>query len=307
MNHFQKLSEIKSKAAALGVKAIINEPLFKHTSFKVGGFCDLALYPESVEQLSKLCSACKSLDLYTYILGNGTNVLFTDRGFRGVVFITTAMGEITLEGNEITVIAGTSLKMLCLFALNNGFTGLEFAYGIPGTVGGAVYMNAGAYGGEMKDVLTSVTAIDPDGKLITFTSDQLAMGYRKSVFTDSEYVIVSATLQLDWGNKNEIKEKMDNLMERRKSKQPLEYPSAGSTFKRPEGTYAGLVIEQSGLKGYTVGGAMISEKHANFVINYNKAKSADIVQLIADVQAIVKEKTGYDLEPEVKLIPERRN
>ncbi len=307
MNHFQKLSEIKSKAAALGVKAIINEPLFKHTSFKVGGFCDLALYPESVEQLSKLYSACKSLDLYTYILGNGTNVLFTDRGFRGVVFITTAMGEITLEGNEITVIAGTSLKMLCLFALNNGFTGLEFAYGIPGTVGGAVYMNAGAYGGEMKDVLTSVTAIDPDGKLITFTSDQLAMGYRKSVFTDSEYVIVSATLQLDWGNKNEIKEKMDNLMERRKSKQPLEYPSAGSTFKRPEGTYAGLVIEQSGLKGYTVGGAMISEKHANFVINYNKAKSADIVQLIADVQAIVKEKTGYDLEPEVKLIPERRN
>lgn len=307
MNHFQKLSEIKSKAAALGVKAIINEPLFKHTSFKVGGFCDLALYPESVEQLSKLYSACKSLDIYTYILGNGTNVLFTDRGFRGVVFITTAMGEITLEGNEITVIAGTSLKMLCLFALNNGFTGLEFAYGIPGTVGGAVYMNAGAYGGEMKDVLTSVTAIDPDGKLITFTSDQLAMGYRKSVFTDSEYVIVSATLQLDWGNKNEIKEKMDNLMERRKSKQPLEYPSAGSTFKRPEGTYAGLVIEQSGLKGYTVGGAMISEKHANFVINYNKAKSADIVQLIADVQAIVKEKTGYDLEPEVKLIPERRN
>ena len=307
MNHFQKLSEIKSKAAALGVKAIINEPLFKHTSFKVGGFCDLALYPESVEQLSKLYSACKILDLYTYILGNGTNVLFTDRGFRGVVFITTAMGEITLEGNEITVIAGTSLKMLCLFALNNGFTGLEFAYGIPGTVGGAVYMNAGAYGGEMKDVLTSVTAIDPDGKLITFTSDQLAMGYRKSVFTDSEYVIVSATLQLDWGNKNEIKEKMDNLMERRKSKQPLEYPSAGSTFKRPEGTYAGLVIEQSGLKGYTVGGAMISEKHANFVINYNKAKSADIVQLIADVQAIVKEKTGYDLEPEVKLIPERRN
>ncbi len=307
MNHFQKLSEIKSKAAALGVKAIINEPLFKHTSFKVGGFCDLALYPESVKQLSELYSACKSLDLYTYILGNGTNVLFTDRGFRGVVFITTAMGEITLEDNEISVISGTSLKMLCLFALNNGFTGLEFAYGIPGTVGGAVYMNAGAYGGEMKDVLTSVTAIDPNGKLITFTADQLDMGYRRSVFTDSEYVIISATLRLEKGNPDEIKEKMDNLMERRRSKQPLEYPSAGSTFKRPEGTYAGLVIEQSGLKGYTVGGAMVSEKHANFVINYNKAKSADIVQLIADVQAIVKEKTGYDLEPEVKLIPERRD
>ncbi len=306
MNHWQKLSKIKSAAAALGVKTIMNEPLFKHTSFKVGGFCDLVLYPDSPESLAQLYSMCKELDLYTYILGNGSNVLFTDRGFRGVVFITTQLGEITLQGDEIRVLAGTSLKMLCLFALNNGFTGLEFAYGIPGTVGGAVYMNAGAYGGEMKDIVTSVTAIDPMGKLVTFTADQLDMGYRRSIFTDSEYVILYTDVKLIKGDPIEIKAKMDELMERRRSKQPLEYPSAGSTFKRPEGTYAGLVIEQSGLKGFTVGGAQISEKHANFVINKDKAKAKDIIDLIALVQRIVKEKTGYDLETEVKLIPERK-
>ncbi len=305
MNHWQKLSQIKSEASRLGVKTAINEPLFKHTSFKVGGFCDLAVYPETPEQLARLYSLCKEIGLYTYILGNGTNVLFTDRGFRGVVFITTAMGELTLRDNRVTVLAGTSLKMLCLFALNNGFTGLEFAYGIPGTVGGAVYMNAGAYGGEMKDILTSVTAIDRYGKLITFTADQLDMGYRRSVFTDTDYVILSAEITLSKGEPDEIRAKMDELMERRKSKQPLEYPSAGSTFKRPEGTYAGLVIEQSGLKGFSVGGAQVSEKHANFVINKDKAKAKDIIDLIAEVQRIVKEKTGYDLETEVKLIPER--
>ncbi len=306
MNYWQKLSEVKSKATALGVTAKANAPLKDHTSFKVGGFADLILFPNTAENLSQLYTLCKELDLYTYILGRGTNVLFGDRGFRGVVFVTTEIGEITLHEGEINVLAGTSLKMLCLFALDNGLTGLEFAYGIPGTVGGAVYMNAGAYGGEMKDVLTSVTAIDGNGKLITFTANQLDMGYRKSAFTDTDYVIISVTLKLSQGDPEEIKARMQDLMERRRSKQPLEYPSAGSTFKRPEGTYAGLVIEQSGLKGYTVGGAQVSEKHANFVINKSKATATDIINLISDVQRIVKEKTGYDLETEVKLIPERR-
>lgn len=305
MNHAQKLSQIKSMAASFGCKIQIYEPLSAHTSFKVGGRCDMIIYPNSINALVDMYTKCKEISLNTYILGNGTNVLFTDRGFRGVIFIIShEMGDISISGNTITASSGVSLKKLCQTALDNALTGLEFAYGIPGTVGGAVYMNAGAYGGEMKDVVKEVTAVDSLGKLKTFTNEQLDLSYRKSVFTDSDYVILSVTVELSEGNKEEIKSKMDDLMARRKDKQPLEYPSAGSTFKRPEGTYAGLVIEQSGLKGYTVGGAQVSEKHANFVINKGGATAADIIALIEDVKRIVKEKTGYDLECEVKLIKE---
>ena len=263
----------------------------------------MLIYPNSLESLAKLHTKCKEVSLNSIILGNGTNVLFSDRGFRGVVFIlSNEIGGVTVEGDTIIAQAGASLKKLCITALDNGLTGLEFAYGIPGTVGGAVYMNAGAYGGEVKDVIVSVTAADASGNVITFTRDELDMGYRKSIFTDSDYVILSATFKLNDGDRTEIKDKMDDLMSRRKDKQPLEYPSAGSTFKRPEGTYAGLVIEQSGLKGYTVGGAQVSEKHANFVINKGGATATDIINLIDDVKKIVKEKTGYDLECEVKLL-----
>lgn len=303
MNHAQKLSLIKSMAASYGCKIQIYEPLSSHTSFKVGGRCDMIIYPNSADALIEMYSKCKEISLNTYILGNGTNVLFTDRGFRGVIFIIShEMGDISVSGNKLTASAGASLKKLCQTALDNGLTGLEFAYGIPGTVGGAVYMNAGAYGGEMKQVVKEVAAVDSLGKLKTFTTDQLDLSYRKSVFTDADYVILSATVELTEGDKCEIRSKMDELMLRRKDKQPLEYPSAGSTFKRPEGTYAGLVIEQSGLKGYTVGGAQVSEKHANFVINKGGATASDIITLIEDVKRIVKEKTGYDLECEVKLI-----
>ena len=303
MNHAQKLSAVKSLAASLNCRIEIFAPLSNHTSFKVGGRCDMLIYPNSLESLSKLHAKCKEVSLNSIILGNGTNVLFTDRGFRGVVFIlSNEIGGVTVEGDTIVAQAGASLKKLCITALDNGLTGLEFAYGIPGTVGGAVYMNAGAYGGEVKDVIVSVTAADASGNVITFTRDELDMGYRRSIFTDSDYVILSATFKLNDGDRTEIKDKMDDLMSRRKDKQPLEYPSAGSTFKRPEGTYAGLVIEQSGLKGYTVGGAQVSEKHANFVINKGGATATDIINLIDDVKKIVKEKTGYDLECEVKLI-----
>lgn len=303
MNHAQKLSLIKSMAASYGCKIQIYEPLSSHTSFKVGGRCDMIVYPNSADALIEMYSKCKEISLNTYILGNGTNVLFTDRGFRGVIFIIShEMGDISVSGNKLTASAGASLKKLCQTALDNGLTGLEFAYGIPGTVGGAIYMNAGAYGGEMKQVVKEVTAVDSLGKLKTFTTDQLDLSYRKSVFTDADYVILSVTVELTEGDKCEIRSKMDELMLRRKDKQPLEYPSAGSTFKRPEGTYAGLVIEQSGLKGYTVGGAQVSEKHANFVINKGGATASDIITLIEDVKRIVKEKTGYDLECEVKLI-----
>lgn len=303
MNHAQKLSAVKSLAASLNCRIEIFAPLSNHTSFKVGGRCDMLIYPNSLESLAKLHTKCKEVSLNSIILGNGTNVLFTDRGFRGVVFIlSNEIGGVTVEGDTIVAQAGASLKKLCITALDNGLTGLEFAYGIPGTVGGAVYMNAGAYGGEVKDVIVSVTAADASGNVITFTRDELDMGYRKSIFTDSDYVILSATFKLNDGDRTEIKARMDDLMSRRKDKQPLEYPSAGSTFKRPEGTYAGLVIEQSGLKGYTVGGAQVSEKHANFVINKGGATATDIINLIDDVKKIVKEKTGYDLECEVKLI-----
>lgn len=303
MNHAQKLSAVKSLAASLNCRIEIFAPLSNHTSFKVGGRCDMLIYPNSLESLAKLHTKCKEVSLNSIILGNGTNVLFTDRGFRGVVFVlSNEIGGVTVEGDTIVAQAGASLKKLCITALDNGLTGLEFAYGIPGTVGGAVYMNAGAYGGEVKDVIVSVTAADASGNVITFTRDELDMGYRKSIFTDSDYVILSATFKLNDGDRTEIKDKMDDLMSRRKDKQPLEYPSAGSTFKRPEGTYAGLVIEQSGLKGYTVGGAQVSEKHANFVINKGGATATDIINLIDDVKKIVKEKTGYDLECEVKLI-----
>lgn len=306
VNHWQKLSLIKSQAASFGCKILSGEPLSNHTSFKVGGRCDMVIYPNSAEALSKMYSECKAIELDTYILGNGSNVLFTDRGFRGVIFIISCeMGGVSADGNKLVAGAGASLARLCQTAYDNGLTGLEFAWGIPGTVGGAVYMNAGAYGGEIKDVITEVTALDSCGKLVTFTNDMLDMGYRRSVFTDSEYVILSASFDLLIGNKEDIKAKMDDLMSRRKSKQPLEYPSAGSTFKRPEGTYAGLVIEQSGLKGYSVGGAQVSEKHANFVINKGNATAKDIIDLIAYVKKAVKEHTGYDLECEVKTIPER--
>lgn len=306
MTYEDKLNAIAELAASLNCKVLKNEPLSTHTSFKTGGLCDLFIYPHDSLSLANVYEACKSIDLYTFVLGRGTNVLFSDGGFRGVVIcISSDMSDVSVEGDTITACAGASLKKVCTAALNNGLTGLEFAYGIPGTVGGAVYMNAGAYGSEMKNVVTEVTALDKSGKLITFTAGELDMGYRKSAFTDSVYVIISAKFKLSKGDSNAIKAKMDELMARRKDKQPLEYPSAGSTFKRPEGTYAGLVIEQSGLKGYSVGGAQVSEKHANFVINKDNATSSDILNLIDYIKNKVKETTGYQLECEVKLIPER--
>lgn len=306
MTYQEKLKSIAGLAECLNCKVLENEPLALHTSFKTGGLCDLFIYPNNHTALAKLYEHCKSISIYTFVLGRGTNVLFPDEGFRGVVLcISSDMSEVVVSNDVILAEAGTSLKKVCQTALENGLTGMEFAYGIPGTVGGAVYMNAGAYGSEIKNVVCEVIALDKSGKALTFTPDMLDMGYRKSIFTHSDYVVVSAKFKLSKGDTGEIKEKMDELMQRRKDKQPLEYPSAGSTFKRPEGSYAGLVIEQSGLKGYSVGGAQVSEKHANFVINKNNATSADILKLIDDVKNKVSQCTGYQLECEVELVPER--
>lgn len=297
-NSIEVLKEVSSKH---GCKFLINEPLKEHTSFKIGGPCDIMIFPNSVEALKELISVA---DRYM-ILGNGSNVLFSDKGYRGAIFVLGSdMSEITTDGEYITASAGASLARVCKSALDSSLTGIEFAYGIPGTVGGAVFMNAGAYGGEMKDVVTEVTCITPSGEIRTYQSDSLDFGYRSSRFTKSDEIIVSVKFRLTAGDKSSIKAKMDELITRRKSRQPLEFPSAGSTFKRPEGTFAGLVIEESGLKGFEIGGAKVSDKHANFVINTGNATAEDVMSLISHIRKTVFEKTGYSLECEVKLIEE---
>lgn len=299
----EKILYLKSAAEKAGCVTKINEPMSAHTTFKVGGCCDIMIFPNSVDSLKQVVAAARNEGIDYYILGNGSNVLFSDIGYRGAVIVLgNDFSQITADGNVITAYAGAMLHKVGRLALDRSLTGMEFSYGIPGTVGGAIYMNAGAYGGEMKDIVTSVTCIDKDGDLKTYIGDELKFGYRKSRFTDSDEIIVSADFTLEKGDCKLIKAKMDELMERRRSRQPLEYPSAGSTFKRPEGSYAGLVIEESGLKGYRVGDAQISEKHANFVINRGNATASDIMKLIDDVKKTVKEKTGYELECEINVI-----
>ena len=298
-----KISAIKSLALECGCKALSGEPLSAHTTFKVGGKCDIMVFPKSPQTLSSLILKAEQVGIKYFVMGNGSNVLFRDEGYAGAVFVLGEdMSEITVESGVITASAGATLSRVCKTALEHHLGGMEFAWGIPGTVGGAVYMNAGAFGGEMKDAVKSVTCIDKDGNLKTYPASELDFGYRSSRFTASKEIIVSASFALKDADYDKIKSRMDELIERRRLKQPLEYPSAGSTFKRPEGTYAGLVIENSGLKGYSVGGAQVSEKHANFVINKNGATAADIIKLISDVKRTVKEKTGYDLECEIKLV-----
>ena len=302
MTYQEKLSAVENFAKSLGCEVLRGEPLAPHTSVRTGGPADLLIFggvrTADVEKM------CKDTGLYSYILGNGSNVLFSDDGFRGAVLINQVGSEsVICDGTLITAPSGVQLSAVCKAALQNGLTGLEFAYGIPGTVGGAVYMNAGAYGGEISQVVEKVEAVDGAGKAASFTLDELSLGYRTSRFAQTGEVITSVSFRLSECDPNEIKAKMEELIGRRRSRQPLEYPSFGSAFKRPEGTYAGLVIEQSGLKGFKIGGAQISPKHANFIINLGNATSADIIALIRHTQKTVREKTGYDLEPEVRIIP----
>lgn len=305
MTYREKIEKISEISLASGCVLKPNEALSKHTTVRVGGKCDLMILAPDPETAARVYFACKDIGLYSMILGNGSNCLFSDDGFRGCVILPGGdMSMIKVSGNIVYAPAGVQLCAVCKAALQASLTGLEFAYGIPGTVGGAIYMNAGAYGGEIKNVVKSVTAMEPGGKLISFTPEELSFGYRTSRFEHSGEVILGAEFELEAGERDKISEKMEELMARRKSRQPLEYPSFGSAFKRPEGTYAGLVIEQSGLKGEIFGGAQISPKHANFIINLGGASSSDITGLIELCQNRVKQVTGYDLEPEVRLIPE---
>ena len=287
----------------IGCEYSTDAMLKDYTSFKIGGKADVMIFPDSAENLSKVVVLIQNDNLPVLILGKGSNMLADDGGFRGVVINTCRMDKIELV-DETTIMcqSGASLSRLCRFALDNSLTGLEFAFGIPGTAGGAAYMNAGAYGGEMKDVLVSCSHICADGSTDSYSGDELELGYRHSVYSDSDNIITSLTLRLSKGDKSEIKAKMDELMGKRKDKQPLEYPSAGSTFKRPEGHFAGALIEQCGLKGYTCGGAQVSQKHAGFVVNIGGATAADVVAVMEHCCKTVYDKTGVTLEPEVKII-----
>lgn len=298
--------EIALFAENIGAQVIYDAPMKKYTSFKCGGNASVLIIPDSVDSLNKIIEFSYSKNVKPFIIGNGSNLLVTDKGINGVVIkIGSQLSKIELiDDTTIYCEAGASLKSLCMFALENSLSGLEFAYGIPGTLGGAVYMNAGAYGGEMKDVLYSVNHIDDNGKTGTLQKENLQLGYRHSAYTKNGFVITSAVMKLTKADKKDIKEAMDDKLQRRKDKQPLEYPSAGSTFKRPEGYFAGALIQDCGLKGYTVGGAQVSEKHAGFVINKGEATATDVITLIGDVQRIVYEKHGVMLETEVKIVGE---
>ena len=281
------------------------EPMKKHTTFRVGGNADYFIVPKTIEEVKNVVALCKETDMPYYILGNGSNLLVSDKGYRGVIIqIYKEMNEICIEGDQIKVQAGALLSKIGSAALEAGLTGFEFASGIPGTIGGAVVMNAGAYGGEMKDVLEEVTALTPGGEAIVLRKEELELGYRTSIIAKKDYIVLEAKLKLEKGEKDAIKGRMDELKLQRTTKQPLEYPSAGSTFKRPEGYFAGKLIQDAGLRGFQVGGAQVSEKHCGFVINKDHATAADVWELMCQVRAIVKEKFGVELEPEVKRLGE---
>ena len=278
----------------------LNEPMSAHTTFKIGGAADIMITVQSIDELKTALSACKDSDVPFMILGNGSNLLVSDDGIEGAVIqLDGDFKAITVDGETVTAGAGAKLSKLCTVALDEELSGLEFAYGIPGSVGGAMYMNAGAYGGEMKDVALSVTALTADGEVKEYSLEELNLGYRTSIFKSNGEIILFSKYQLHKGERSAIKSQMDDVMNRRKTKQPLEYPSAGSVFKRPEGAFAGTLIEQCGLKGRTVGGAQVSEKHAGFIINVGGATCDDVMNLVKLVQDVVKTETGYFLEREI--------
>ena len=287
------------------VQVLREEPMARHTSFRVGGPAKRMAFPETGEQLVLLLSMARAGGARPFILGNGTNLLAPDEGLDRLVIKTSGLCRLEMGEEPDTILAGSGVSLARLgdFACKRGLTGLEFAHGIPGTVGGGVCMNAGAYGGELKQVTASVSALFPEEGVNVLSGEELAFGYRRSFLTDRpEAVVLHAVFRLSPGDPEAIRETMRDLMSRRKASQPLEWPSAGSTFKRPEGHFAGTLIDQCGLKGLTVGGAQVSEKHAGFVINRGGATCADIKELIRQVQEAVFEKTGVRLEPEVKFV-----
>jgi len=300
MNFYQKLADIIDEE-----RVYQNEMMKAHTTFRVGGPADYFVCANCNAEVKDLIALCKEEHVPYYILGNGSNLLVGDKGYRGVVIqIYKGMNDVQVQGEYIYAEAGALLSRIGNAALEAELTGFEFAAGIPGTIGGAVVMNAGAYGGEMKDVLESVKVLTPEGEILELFNEELELGYRTSIIAKKDYVVLSAVIKLNYGDKETIREKMNELKIQRTTKQPLEYPSAGSTFKRPTGYFAGKLIQDAGLRGFQVGGAQVSEKHCGFVINKGDATAADIVELMDKVSEIVKEQFGVDLEPEVKRVGE---
>ena len=282
---------------------IENEDMSRHTTFKTGGPASLFISPEDTEQLIKVIEVLKKISGDYFILGNGSNILVSDKGFDGAVISLKKFSGIELKGDD-TIVAGAGAlnSAIASFARDNSLTGFEFAAGIPGTIGGAMIMNAGAYDGEMKQVTKEVTVLSPAGEIMVLDNQTMEFGYRTSAIKGRGYIVLSVELKLEKGDQGAISEKMAELAARRRDKQPLEFPSAGSTFKRPEGFFAGKLIEDAGLRGYSIGGAAVSDKHCGFVINKGGATSSDIYRLITEVKAKVMETSGVELEPEVIML-----
>ena len=299
-NFLDRVTEIIDKE-----RVLTNEPMSKHTTFRIGGPVDYFVCPENIEEVQKVVCLCNEMDMPFYLLGNGSNLLVGDKGYRGVIIrLYKQMDKIEVSGTKIKAQAGALLVKVANEACKNGLTGLEFAGGIPGTLGGAVVMNAGAYGGEMKDVLEEVTVLTKEGEILTLNKEELELGYRTSIIGRKGYIALEVVLRLKEKNADEIRAYMNELREKRVTKQPLEYASAGSTFKRPEGHFAGQLIEQAGLRGFQVGDAQVSEKHCGFVINRGQATAKDVMDLMREVSAKVEEKFGVTLEQEVKRLGE---
>lgn len=300
--------ELIAKAAAkiVGCGSVkIDEPMREHTSFKVGGPADILVLPSNIEQVADIIKLCKAEGIKPFIMGNGTNLIVREKGIRGIVIkIYDKMNRCYVKGDIIEAEAGILLSKLTKTALDNGLSGLEFAGGIPGTLGGAVAMNAGAYGGEMKDVVIYTEYVDSEGELRELKGEQHEFGYRSSIIQKNGGVVVKSVLKMQKRDKAAIKALMDELSKRRKENQPLEFPSAGSIFKRPQGYYTGKLIQDCGLKGYRIGGAEVSAKHCGFIVNTGKASADDVIALINYIQKKVKESYGVDLETEVKIVGE---
>lgn len=289
------------------IKLLFNEPLKNETFTKTGGPADVLAFPKNREEVVRLVDYCQKQELPWLVLGNASNLIVRDGGIRGMVIMLEEMNSVQVHGEELVVEAGAKLIDTTYVALANSLTGFEFACGIPGSVGGAVYMNAGAYGGEIKDIFTSIDILLEDGTIQTFTKEAMNFAYRHSAIQGMHGVVLQATFTLKKGDTEKIKNKMEELTELREAKQPLEYPSCGSVFKRPAGHFTGKLIQDAGLQGLKWGGAQISEKHAGFIVNVDHATATDYVELIAHIQEVIKEKFSVELETEVRIIGEEQS
>lgn len=298
MDLYQELCSISGKDNVLK-----DEPMAAHTTFRIGGPADYFVMPSGTDEVGRIVSLCRASAIPYYVIGNGSNLLVGDKGYRGVIIqIYKNMNRIDIKGQEIRVQAGALLSKTAAAACAAGLAGMEFASGIPGTLGGAVRMNAGAYGGEMKEILKSATVLTPEGRVLTLDAEEMKMGYRTSIVSKMDYIVLEAVIRLMPGSPEEIRKRMEELKEKRVEKQPLEYGSAGSTFKRPEGYFAGRLIEEAGLRGFRVGNAQVSEKHCGFVINRGGATAREVSELMDEVIRRVEANSGVRLDPEVKRI-----